>query len=150
MDLVCVSHFIQNDKATSVDFCSVFFFYFEPSFICRCVFPARIKLSMKKKKKKKTRKRAREKSPYGKIGEPVSSSPSVSPSFLISRVNFHCVQQKRRRRGRTTASIDGWMVRCTDGGDLHPLHNIRIVRKRRRRKKREKSKTLAKTINNNS
>jgi len=48
--------------------------------------------------------------------------------------------QQKRRRGRTTASIDGWMVRYTDGGDLHPLHNIHIVRKRRRRRKKNERK----------
>ncbi len=89
--------FIQNDKATSVDSCSVSFFLFLLFFcvlakaystdkVCRCVFP-----HTKQKEKETVQKNRKRRSV-------VIIVLVVSPSFLISRVNFHCVQQKRIRK----------------------------------------------------
>jgi hypothetical protein len=44
--------------------------------------------------------------------------------------------------------MDGWMVKCTDGRDLHSFYNIHTVRKRKKTREKKKSKMLAKTINN--
>jgi len=65
-----VSHiFIQNDKATSVDF-------------------------YKKKAREREEKRSRGKRGRRNSYIVVVVVAVVSPSFLISRVNFHCMQQK--------------------------------------------------------
>jgi hypothetical protein len=60
--------------------------------VCRRVFPHT------KQKEKETVQKNRQRSSFVVV-------LVGSPSFLISRVNFHCVQQKRR----TMASIDGWI-----------------------------------------
>jgi hypothetical protein len=44
--------------------------------------------------------------------------------------------------------MDGWMDKCTDGEDLHPLSSTYSQKKKKRKK--GKSKMPAKTINNNN
>jgi len=148
--------FIQNDKATSVDSCSVFFFLSRSLFlsffslyfyvlynyrakaystgkVCRCVFP-----QTKQKEKEIVQKNRKRRSV-------VIVVLVVSPSFLISRVNSHCVQQKRRRRKnerrRTMLAIDGWMdgwinVRTKKTSTPSPTHTFR---KRREEKGEEQN-----------
>jgi len=161
MDLVCFSHFIQNDKATSVDFCSFFlsfFLSFSRSVFFLCIYSSRASsywqsMSTRFPAHKHTQSsRKRRKKKGETVRKNMGGRSSVvfvvvaPPSFLISRVNFHCVQQKRIRE-RTKPSIDGWMVRCTDRGNLYLLRNLHIVRnkKNERREGEEERKRVPKS-----
>lgn len=166
MDLVCFSHFIQNDKATSADFLfrSVPFFVFSSLGVhaliqvrlCQDIdafFPHRQNLRNEKKERKTKRDDMMMKKENGAKEKCSVVFVDVSPSFLISHVNFHCMQQKRKNGDDDDddAETDRRMARCAraDERDFHASHNLRIVRKSKKETER-RAKAVAKTINNNS
>jgi hypothetical protein len=136
--------FIQNDKAMSVDWCSVFLFFFILAcFLCvyssqasfywwsmPARFSAHIRLERRRRKKGTVRK---------------NMGTAVVSNFLCQ---FSSCARKRRRERTTTALIDGWKDARTE--ETYTLFTTYTQSRNAGKEKREKRKMPAKTINNNN